>query len=255
MVHHVPLRVVWILQALSGLLQSHILDSGKSANMDLNPEDLTFLIIPAEAMSTIFMHMPVVFRGAPITEVHHVQMARFVVVRDEVPKVVSVFEVSPWVLLPGVNQVGKFDWILHPKNGQGISHKIPIALLSVELQPKTSRIPLSITRAYFTYSRRKSSEHGSLFSNFFEDFGLTIFGDVVGDNEHTMDSSALCMDDSLRDSLSIELGQFVDEVVVLDQKGTHLACRHRVLVVVHGHTHGGSHLLRHFPKIIINAEK
>lgn len=66
-----------------------------------------------------------------------------------------------------------------------------------------------------------------------------------------MDSCALSMHYSLRNALPIELGQLIDEVMVLEQKGAKLACRHGVLVVVHRDTHGGGHLLRHLPILII----
>jgi hypothetical protein len=144
-VDHVPLGVVWILKALSSLFEGHILDSGESTDMDLNPKDISILIVPAEAMSTVLMHLPVVFRSTPVTEVHHIQVAGFIMVGDEVPKVISVFEVSARILLPGVCQVRKFHWILNPKYRQGISHKVPIALFSVKLEPKASRVPLGIS--------------------------------------------------------------------------------------------------------------
>lgn len=142
---HVPLGVIWILEALFSLFEGHILDSRESTDMNLNPKDLAILILPAEAVSAVLMHMPVVFGSAPITKIHHVQMAGFIVVRDEVPKIVGVFEISTWIFLPGVYQVCKFHWILNPKYWQGISHKVPIALLGVELQAKTSRVPLGIS--------------------------------------------------------------------------------------------------------------
>lgn len=144
-VDHVPLGVIWILETLSGLLEGHILDSRESTNMDLNPKDLALLILPAEAMSAVLMHMPVVFGSAPVAEVHHIQMAGFIVVGDEVPKVIGVFEISARVLLSGVCQVRKFHWILNPKYGQRIAHEIPIALLGVKLEAKTSRVPLGIS--------------------------------------------------------------------------------------------------------------
>jgi hypothetical protein len=66
-----------------------------------------------------------------------------------------------------------------------------------------------------------------------------------------MDSCALGVHDSFGDALPVELGEFVNEVVVLEQNWPQLASSHGVLVVVDGHAHRGGHLLRHFLIFII----
>jgi len=59
--------------------------------MNLNPMNISVFVFPAESVSAIFMHVTVSLGCAPITEVNHILMASFVVMRNEIPKVVSTF--------------------------------------------------------------------------------------------------------------------------------------------------------------------
>ena len=67
--------------------------------------------------------------------------------------------------------------------------------------------------------------------------------DVVGDDEGAVCACAFRVDDSFRDSFSIEFGEFVNEVVVLYEEGAVLAGGEGVLVVVDGDSHGGGHYI------------
>ena len=58
--------------------------------------------------------------------------------------------------------------------------------------------------------------------------------DIVGDLDISMGTSALGMHNSLRDSLTSEVSEFVQEVEVLGKDGAARASRQRVLVVVDG---------------------
>jgi hypothetical protein len=60
-----------------------------------------------------------------------------------------------------------------------------------------------------------------------------------------MDSGSLGVDDPLGDAFTIELCQFIDEMMVLDENWAQFSGGHGVLVVVNGNSLGGGHLLRH----------
>lgn len=61
----------------------------------------------------------------------------------------------------------------------------------------------------------------------------------MGHFEITMGTSTLGVDDSLRDSFTVEVGQFVDKVEVLEKNRAVFAGQEGVLVVVNGRTGGG----------------
>ena len=54
----------------------------------------------------------------------------------------------------------------------------------------------------------------------------------MGDLEEAVSSGTLGVNNSFRDSLSIEVGQLIDEVEIGNDDGAVRTCRHRVLVVV-----------------------
>ena len=60
--------------------------------------------------------------------------------------------------------------------------------------------------------------------------------DIVGDFNVSMGSGTFSVDDSLWDSLTGEVSEFVEEMEVLGEDGSAGAGRHRVLVVVDGRT-------------------
>ena len=61
----------------------------------------------------------------------------------------------------------------------------------------------------------------------------------MGHFEITMGTSTLGVDDSLRDSFTVEVGQLVNKLEVLEKDWTVFAGEERVLVVVDGSSGGG----------------
>lgn len=76
-----------------------------------------------------------------------------------------------------------------------------------------------ISQLWLIKTQIQCSTHSAL-SNFFEDLCARIFGDVVSDFQVTECACTLGMDDSLRDSLAVEVRQFIDEVDVLQKNGS-----------------------------------
>lgn len=60
-----------------------------------------------------------------------------------------------------------------------------------------------------------------------------ILCDVMSNIEVAVSSSSLSVDHSLRDSFAVELGELIDEMDILKEKGSSSSSAHRVLVIVY----------------------
>lgn len=69
---------------------------------------------------------------------------------------------------------------------------------------------------------------------------LNILCDVMSNIEVAVSSSSLGVDNSFRDSLTVELSQLVDEVNVLEKEWSSGASAHRVLIVINWVTSASS---------------
>jgi hypothetical protein len=63
---------------------------------------------------------------------------------------------------------------------------------------------------------------------------LAVLGDVLCDLKVPKGSGSLCVDNPLRDPLSVKASHLVEEGVVLEEKGAARAHAQRVHLVVHG---------------------
>lgn len=92
-----------------------------------------------------------------------------------------------------------------------------LTIFSIKLHGKPSWIPNSIRRAGLSTNRRKSYGHIGFFSNFWENYSGTVFGDVVCDFEVAESTATLCMYNPLRDSFAIKMGYLFDVVDVMEE--------------------------------------
>src|SRR6185437_3540931 len=89
-------------------------------------------------------------------------MDTFGIERNEIPKIVvgglRLRKTPIWLLLRGVNNVGKLDGILDEKNRDVVSNQIPVALFGVKFDCKTSDVACEVRRPFIARNRRKAHE-------------------------------------------------------------------------------------------------
>ena len=71
-------------------------------------------------------------------------------------------------------------------------------------------------------------------TNFTEEFGFGVFADIMSGLKVAMSTSAFGMYDSFWNSLSIEMGELIDEMDVIKSDGAVFSSGHGVLVIVNG---------------------
>ena len=86
-------------------------------------------------------------------------------------------EASVWLLLRGVNQVGKFYRVLNEEHRDVVADDVPIALLGVELDGKTPHVSRKIRGALIARDRREPHERFDLLSRPLKQVGLSDVGE------------------------------------------------------------------------------
>ena len=139
----------------------------------------------------------------------------------------------------GVDEVGELRGVSDEEDWGVVAGHVPVAFLGVELAGETSGISLGIGGTFLASDGGETQEHGGSLADGVKELGLAELGDVVGHFEITMSTSTLGVDDSLRDSFTVEVGQLVDKVEVLEKDRAVFASEERILVVVDGSTGRG----------------
>ena len=116
--------------------------------------------------------------------------------------------------LHSVDQIGKLDGVLYKKDGDVISHQIEVAVISVEFDGEPSNVSDRLRRSLVSSYRRKTHEHGRLFSFIRQEVSAGDVGQVVRQLENSVCGKTASVDYPLGDPLVIEMGHFLAIVEV-----------------------------------------
>jgi hypothetical protein len=131
-----------------------------------------------------------------------------------------------------VNEIRKFDRVSDEEHRGVITNHIPIAFFSVELDSKTTRIALSISRSLLASNSRETSEDRCALANSIKELSFTEISHIVGGFKVAPCTSSLSMNYSFRDTFSVEVSDLVDVVKILEEDTTVFASSNRVLVII-----------------------
>src|ERR1035437_7791967 len=120
----------------------------------------------------------------------------------------------------GVDQVGKFDGILDEENRDVVADQIPVAFLGVKLDGKPAYVTRGVHRTRAARDGRYTSKQGCLLSYLGEYFGGGIFLQRSGQLEESMRARGSRVNDTLRDSLVIEMRDFFTKNKILQKRWT-----------------------------------
>lgn len=222
-------------------LGSEVLDSSISDEVELDPEGFSLLVDPLESVGAETVHVSVTIWSTSIREEDGDLVDGFWNEGKEVPESVGVLAVGLWVSLLGVDEVWELLWVSDEEDWGVVSNQIPVSFFSVEFDSETSWISLGISRSLLTSDSGESGEDGGSLTNSVEELCLAVFGNIRSDFEITVSTSTLGVDDSFWDSFTIEVGDLIDEVEVLEEDWTVFSSSQTVLVVVDWGTVGGGH--------------
>jgi hypothetical protein len=132
--------------------------------------------------------------------------------------IISGSQVGLGVSLLRVVDMDELDRISNEENRRVETNHVPVTPVGLVLDSETSGVSSSVGRASLTTNGRKSHGGGAFVANLLEGLGVCDVGDVIGHLKVAMGSSSVGMDDSLGDSLSVEMGQSVNQIGVLEQQ-------------------------------------
>ena len=93
-----------------------------------------------------------------------------------------------------------------------IADYVPIPLLCVELDSKSSGVPDRVCGSFFAANSRETRRNLSYAPNTMEQVCGAYVGDIVGYKKLTKGSCSFGVDNSLWDSLALEVGEQVDKI-------------------------------------------
>lgn len=204
-----------VVEILSGIVRinleslsfrsSKVLDALISLEMELNPVSFTLVVNPLESVGRITVHSSETIRGTSVREQDSHLMGRFWSLREEIPEHVSALEIALRVSLLGVDEIREFNRVSDEEYGGVVTNHIPIAFFGVELDSETTRISLGISGSLLSSDGGESKENRSALADGIEELSLAELSHVIGGFEISPSTSSLSMDDSLRNSFSIEM--------------------------------------------------
>src|SRR5437764_14105034 len=102
-------------------------------------------------------------------------------------------------------QIWKLQRIAKEEDRSIVTHKVPVALVRVELQRESTNITLGVRGATLAGHGRKARKHFGLLPDLGEDLRLGVLGDVMGNREGAESSRALGMHTALWDHLTVDV--------------------------------------------------
>jgi hypothetical protein len=132
------------------------------------------------------------------------------------------------VSLLGVDEVGELDGILDKEHGSVVTDHVVVTVLGVEFDGKSSWVTVAVVCSTFSSNGRETQECWSTLTNLVEELSFSVFGNIVSDFEISMSSSTLGVDDSLGNTLTVEVGKLINQVEVLENDWAVRTCSHGV---------------------------
>lgn len=153
----------------------------------------------------------------------HKLMHRLLVGGEVVPEHSCVLEIGLRVSFLGVDKDWEVGGITDEEDGSVVEDPVPVTLLGIELHSKPSGVSSRICGTLLAANSGKSNSQRSLLADTSEhvDGGDVTY--IVRDFKLSVSSSAFGMDNTLRDTFAIEMGEQVYHVKVLEQQRTHVS--------------------------------
>jgi len=133
----------------------------------------------------------------------------------EIEDHVWISEVCGWIPFLTMKEIWEFNWVINEEDWSIVANHIVVALLSVEFDSKSTWISHCISSTSLTSNGGESKEEWGLLTNFVQESSLGEFGDILGDFKDTMGTRSLGVYNTLWDSFSIEMSEFINKGEVL----------------------------------------
>lgn len=118
------------------------------------------------------------------------------------------------ITLLGVDEVRELGRVANEEDRSVVEYPVPVAFLSPDLDGEPTGIASSVCRSALASDGGETDGQFRLVPNFVEELGTGDVGDIVSHLKVSVGTSALGVHHSLRDALTVEVGQKVNVVEV-----------------------------------------
>jgi hypothetical protein len=196
---------------------------GLEVNLGVDP--LALLVDKLHRVTKVAVHLAPILGDTTVTHKDHDLVDGLGVLRKVIPehgRVVGVGQVGGGITLLCVDKERELGGVSKEEDGRVVGDDIPVALVRAELDGKPARISGTIVRARLATDSGESDTDGALLAGL-EDVGHAEVIERVGGLVESMGTTTLCVNDTLRDTLTIKVRDEVNQVVVLQEKRTVLS--------------------------------
>ncbi|MCY1230084.1 hypothetical protein D9M72_424810 [compost metagenome] len=220
---------------LFGAVARDGLDALVGLEVVLDPEALALGVDPLVGVRAIALHFTPGSRQAAVAHEPGHLVCGLGGQGPEIPLHVGVAQVGARQALLGVDEVRELDAVADEEDGGVVAHEVVVALGGVELHGEAAGIAPGVGGAVLAGHRGEADQHFGFHARL-QEGGLGVLGDVLGGGELTERAAALGVDYALRDTLAVELGELLDQVVVGQDDGAVSADSLRVSIGSDGST-------------------
>jgi len=158
---------------------------------------------------------------------------------EEVPESIGVTAVGLGIALLCVNEIWELGGVANEENWSVVTNHIPVTFFSIELDCETTGVASSVSATLLTTDSGETKEDGSLLANLVQELGLGNLAKVVSDLKDTMGTGTLGVDNTLRDTFSVEVSELINKMEILKQDRSPLSSSLGSLVVLNRVSVGG----------------
>jgi hypothetical protein len=226
---------IFVLSDLGGgFFRSEVLDSLVGFEMVLNQEFFVVSVNPFVGVRGVSIQMSESLRSSTVRHEDSDLVKGLRSVGPEIELHVGIVGSLNRARLLRVDEVGELNGVFNEEDGGVVSDHVVVAFLGVELNSESTGVSDGIRSTSLTSDSGETEEARSALTNLVEEVGLGKFRHITGDFKVAVGSSSLSMDDSLGNSLSVEMSELVNEVEVLEDNRSVGSNGHAVLVVGNG---------------------
>ncbi|MNZ98218.1 hypothetical protein D3C78_1174950 [compost metagenome] len=123
-----------------------------------------------------------------------------------------------------MDHIREFDRIANEEYRQVVAYYIIVAFLRIKLHCKAARVTRSFRRASRIDDSREPDKYRRLLSSLLEQMSLRMLRHAVLRTEYAVCACAACMNDALRNAFPVEMRQLLQQMIILQQGRSALAC-------------------------------
>ena len=223
-------RVVEIRRLdLLGLVLREVLHAQLGHPVVLDEDAVAIGVDPLIGVDAGSLHLAVVRGNPPRAEQPGRHVRRFGREAQEIIEPLHVLAIGNRVRLERVHHVREFHRVADEKHFQVVADQVPVSVFGVELRGEASRIAQRLGRVSAVDDRREPNEDRRALSLLLKKLGTRVLADrlvakcAVG-FEEPVGASAAGMDDALGDPLAVEMGDLLEELIILQRRSAR-GCR------------------------------